>query len=136
MENNMPQVGKRYHFFQDGKSGASRHYICKITKIIPFAGITDEELLELYNTEVKYCYWLYEPTTDFFVYGQIVKPDNTLADDELIFVRTFDGWFSFNAGWGDGELDVDGSHYRAILKYWDAEQMGDYDWASGTKGLI
>ena len=137
MESNMPQVGKRYHFFDDGKTSTSRHYICEITKIIPFEEIVDKELLELYNTEVKDCHWLYRPTTDFFVCGKIVQPDNTLDKNEFIFIRTiWNGWFSFNVGWGDGELDVDNSKYNRILENWDAERMGDYDWASGTKGLI
>ena len=137
METNMPQIGKRYHFFEDGKTSASRHYIFEVTKIIPFAEITDSELLDFYDTEVRECDWLYRPTTDFFIYGKRVKPDNTLVDDEFIFVRTvWNGWFSFNVCWEDGELDVDNSTYNNILKHWNAEQMGDFDWASGTKGLI
>ena len=32
----IPEVGKFYHFFDDGKTSASRHYICKVERIVPF----------------------------------------------------------------------------------------------------
>lgn len=30
----VPIVGNYYHFWDDGKTGPSRHYICKVEKII------------------------------------------------------------------------------------------------------
>ncbi len=30
----IPEVGKFYHFWDDGKTSTSRHYICKVEKII------------------------------------------------------------------------------------------------------
>lgn len=30
----VPEVGKFYHFWDDGKTGPSRHYICKVEELI------------------------------------------------------------------------------------------------------
>ena len=133
----LPELGKRYHFFEDGKSGPSRHYIVEITEIIPFEEMIDEELLDTYNTEVEEGDFLYAPETDYFVYGRKVLPNNILdMDDEFIFVRTnYGGWFSFGHWFEDGQLDVNSSKYNAIAEYWEQDGR-DYDEASQTKGLI
>ena len=133
----LPELGKRYHFFEDGKSGPSRHYIIEITNIIPFENITDGELLDVYDTEVEEADFLYAPETDYFVYGRKVLSDNTLdTEDEFIFIRTnYGGWFSFGHWFEDGQLDVDNSKYSAIVEYWEQDDR-DYDEASQTKGLI
>ena len=81
----IPEIGKRYHFFEDGKSGPSRHFIVEITRIIPIEEITDEELLDTYRWEIDECDWLYSPETDFFVYGRKVLVDNTLDKEDFIF---------------------------------------------------
>ena len=84
----LPEIGKRYHLFEDGKSGPGRHYIIEITNIIPFESITDGELLDAYNAEVEECDFLYAPETDYFIYGRKVLPNNTLdTEDEFIFIR-------------------------------------------------
>lgn len=133
----LPELGKRYHFFEDGKSGPSRHYIVEITEIIPFEEMIDGELLDVYDTEVRECDFLYAPETDYFVYGRKVLLDNTLdMEDEFIFIRTnYGGWFSFGHWFEDGLLDVDNSKYNAIAEYWEQDSK-DYDEASQTKGLI
>lgn len=133
----LPEIGKRYHFFEDGKSGPGRHYIIEITNIIPFESITDGELLDAYNAEVEECDFLYAPETDYFIYGRKVLPNNTLdTEDEFIFIRTYyDGWFSFGHLFEDGQLDVDSSKYNEIVEYWKQGNR-DYDEASQTKGLI
>ena len=133
----LPELGKRYHFFEDGKSGPSRHYIVEITEIIPFEEMIDGELLDVYDTEVRECDFLYAPETDYFVYGRKVLLDNTLdMEDEFIFIRTnYGGWFSFGHWFEDGQLDVDSSKYNEIVEYWEQDDR-DYDEASQTKGLI
>lgn len=137
MNKPLPKIGKRYHFFEDGKSGPSRHFIIEITNIIPFESITDSELLDVYDTEVRECDFLYAPETDYFVYGRKVLSDNTLdMEDEFIFIRTnYGGWFSFGHWFEDGQLDVDNSKYNEIVEYWEQDDR-DYDEASQTKGLI
>lgn len=133
----LPELGKRYHFFEDGKSGPSRHYIIEITEIIPFEEMIDGELLDIYDAEVKEADFLYAPETDYFIYGRKVLSDNTLdTEDEFIFIRTnYGGWFSFGHWFEDGQLDVDNSKYSAIVEYWEQDDR-DYDEASQTKGLI
>lgn len=133
----LPELGKRYHFFEDGKSGPSRHYIVEITEIIPFEEMIDEELLDIYDAEVEEADFLYAPETDYFVYGRKVLLDNTLdMEDKFIFIRTnYGGWFSFGHWFEDGQLDVDNSKYNEIVEYWEQDDR-DYDEASQTKGLI
>ena len=133
----LPELGKRYHFFEDGKSGPSRHFIIEITEIIPFEEMIDGELLDIYDAEVEECDFLYAPETDYFVYGRKVLSDNTLdMEDEFIFIRTnYGGWFSFGHWFEDGQLDVDSSKYNEIVEYWEQDDR-DYDEASQTKGLI
>lgn len=133
----LPELGKRYHFFEDGKSGPSRHYIIEIIEIIPFEEMIDGELLDIYDAEVEEADFLYAPETDYFVYGRKVLLDNTLdMEDEFIFIRTnYGGWFSFGHWFEDGQLDVDSSKYSEIVEYWEQDDR-DYDEASQTKGLI
>lgn len=132
----LPEVGKRYHFFEDGKSGPSRHFIIEITNIVPFEDITDGELLDAYDAEVEECDFLYAPETDYFIYGRKVLEDNTLDEEDFIFIRTdYGGWFSFGHLFDDGLLDVDNSKYNAIAEYWEQDGK-NYDEASQTKGLI
>ena len=133
----LPELGKRYHFFEDGKSGPSRHYIIEITEIIPFEEMIDGELLDIYDAEVEKAEFLYAPKTDYFIYGRKVLLDNTLdMEDEFIFIRTnYGGWFSFGHWFEDGQLDVDSSKYNEIVEYWEQDDR-DYDEASQTKGLI
>ena len=133
----LPKIGQRYHFFEDGKSEPSRHYIIEVTNVVPFEAVTDGELLDVYDTEVKECDFLYAPETDYFVYGRKVLSNNVLdMDDEFIFIRTnYGGWFSFGHWFEDGQLDVDSSKYNEIVEYWEQDDR-DYDEASQTKGLI
>ncbi len=103
----VPEVGKEYHAFDDGKIKPSRHSITTITEIIPFEK-ADKELLETWRNEVKECYWLYATETDYFVKAE-------WDDEASYFVRTTDGgWFSL--GWFGSRLDIDGSLYRDMLK--------------------
>ena len=91
----LPELGKRYHFFEDGKSGPGRHYIVEITKIIPFEAVTDGELLDTYNVEVEEADFLYAPETDYFVYGKKVLSDKCSAPARGVATRianpNFDG---------------------------------------------
>ena len=104
----VPEVGKEYHIFDDGKIKPCRHAITNISEVIPFDDCSDTELLELWHNEVEECYWLYASETDYFVKAEY--------DDETVyFVRTKDGgWFSL--GWFGARLDIDGSLYQKLLE--------------------
>ena len=108
----VPEVGKEYHVFDDGKISPSRHSITTITEVIPFAEFKDTDVLEIWHLEVEDCYWLYATETDYFVKAEY--------DDEMAyFVRTKDGgWFSL--GVVGARLDIDGSLYNNMI-----EQFGE-----------
>ena len=103
----VPEVGKEYHTFDDGKIKPSRHAIATIVEVIPFKE-ADTKLIELWHKEVEDCYWLYENETDYFVKAEY-------DDEASYFVRTKDGgWFSL--GWFGARLDIDGSLYKKLLE--------------------
>ena len=109
-EQPVPEVGKEYHIFDDGKVKPSRHYVATITELIPFSQCTDQELLDTWKDEVENCCWLYAKQTDYFV-----KAKATCSEDPLYFVRTTDGgWFSL--GWWGARLDIDGSLYQDMYE--------------------
>lgn len=123
-EKDVPEVGKFYHFWDDGKIGLSRHYIAKVEKIIPFKEAENivfqfedgpASLLQLWKDEVEGAKWLYNQETDFFIECSIPKYDKDL----IYFVRDIDnGWFSINttSWWQTGRLNIDGSIYEEVLK--------------------
>ena len=112
-EQPVPEVGKEYYTFDDGKIKPSRLSIATIAEVIPFAECRDTELLEIWRIEVEECYWLYASETDYFV--------KAVYDDETsYFVRTVDGgWFSM--GWFGARLDIDGSLYNKMMEYYGKE---------------
>ena len=139
----VPVVGKFYHFFDDGKTSPSRHYICRAERIIPFTKAKDiifstprgesikdgkfesfnidMSLEDIWKDEVKQCYWLYDTETDYFVEASCPVFD----EYNLWFVRTKDGgWFSMNIQnfWQSGELDVDGKKFEEIVEFWNNDK--------------
>ena len=105
----VPEVGKEYHAFDDGKIKPSRLEVVKITELIPFAEAS-EELINLWKQEVEECYWLYATETDYFAKGE-------WDDENSYFVRTEDGgWFSLGF-WGS-RLDVDGELYKKMKEWY------------------
>ena len=100
----IPELNKTYNCFDDGKISKSRLYEVEVRLIVPFNEI-DKKTLDIWKTEVKQCYWLYNEKTDFF----IITDNGEEDDNEEIFVRTKDnGWFSIGGFMGCGSLDVDG----------------------------
>lgn len=127
----IPEVGKFYHFFDDGKISPNRHYICKCERIITpeeskkimvevpnkyMDGVKDSVSLyeHWYNNEVPNYYWLIADETDYFIECSCPKYD----DNNLWFVMSVDGgWFSMDIQnfWQGGRLDVDGEIFQRIL---------------------
>lgn len=121
----VPKVGEKFHFFEDGKSGPSRHYIVKIVDVKKFEDV-DDELKERIRDEQETCDWLYAPETDYVITGLV-------PGDVQYFIRTDDGgWFSIGYITA-GRLDIDGSRYRNIKSWWTPENgyIEDYDKLSG-----
>lgn len=112
----LPEIGKEYHIFDDGKIKKSRHYICKIVDIIPFKDCKDEKLIKTWESiieEDKQVLGFFAEETDYFIKGA-----SSFDKNPLYFVRTSrGGWFSIDYPdwWMGAELDIDGSLYK-ILK--------------------
>ena len=104
----IPEIGKKYNCFDDGKISHSRLYTVDVVDVIPFENI-DEDTLNEWKERVEECDWLFAKETDFFV-----KTANG-EDGDATFVRTLNGrWFSIGQFMNSGILDVDGE-LTAIL---------------------
>lgn len=134
----LPVVGKKYHFFDDGKIKPSRHYIAKIVKLIPFSEFenvkyedllceeeatqyladkdhTGPNLLEIWKEEIENCDWVFAKETDYAVKAIVEVYD----DNPIFFVRDKHGaWFSLGTvtGWESGRLDIDNSLFDTFIK--------------------
>lgn len=111
----VPEVGKEYHIFDDGKIKPSRHYIAKIVKLIyPEDAYEITDLYTAWQEQVEECFWLFAKETDYFVVAE-----SDYDKDLIYFVRTTDGgWFSIDypGCWMGARLDIDGSLYNDMLK--------------------
>jgi len=144
----LPIVGKKYHFFDDGKCGPSRHYIAEVKEVITVKEAKMMEvpcmidngmesdlkpLIEIWRNEVKRHDFLFSKETDYFVRCSVPKYDN----NDLWFVRTKDGgWFSMDiqSWWQGGRLDVSGEIYQEIKELFDSDHYdGYYDELSETE---
>lgn len=141
----LPIVGNYYHFWDDGKTSSSRHYIAKVEELIPckkakeiivsipvwndetqqndFERVT---LYERWEEQVKNHDWLYASETDYFIKISVPEYDKNY----LYAVRTkYGGWFTIDiqSWWQGGDLDVSGKIYERVIEdYYD----GQYDWDS------
>lgn len=112
----VPEVGKEYHAFDDGKIKPSRLEVVKITELVPFKECQDNELISNWTVEVTDCYWLFAQETDYFI-----KAESDDYSDPCYFVRTTDGgWFSL--GWWGSRLDVDGHLYEKMKENYNVEE--------------
>lgn len=104
----IPEVGKTYNCFDDGKISYGRLYTVDVVDAIPFEDI-DKQTLSVWLSKVGQYDWLFAKETDYFI-----KTANG-EDGDAIFVRTLDGgWFSLGDFMNSGMLDVDGE-LTAIL---------------------
>lgn len=106
----IPEIGKAYNCFDDGKIRMSRLYTVTVTNVVKFEDVEDR-ILECWKREISDCSWLYARETDVFVIAT-----NDAAKEE-IFVRTNVGdWFSIETVPGFcGRLDIDGKLIDKII---------------------
>jgi hypothetical protein len=132
----IPEVGKYYHFWDDGKKSPSRHYIVRIERILPVLDsvktlvpyldpdleeLVDRSLWDIWNQEKLEIDWIFSDKTDYFIEVSCPKYDK----NDLWFARTKEGgWFSMNiqSSWQAGRLDVTGEIYESVID--DAKQHG------------
>lgn len=125
----IPELGKEYIFYDDGKVGISRRHKAKVVKIIPFDK-SNEVVLNKFDHEYLNDWipmplneiWknivedldfldLYSKSTDYFIGCEIPTYDKNI----IWFSRTTDGgWFSFciEQSWQQGRLDIDGTYFK------------------------
>jgi hypothetical protein len=116
----VPEVGKEYHIFDDGKIRPSRHELVVVDDIIAFKDCCDKKLIRAWKQEVEECCWLYAKETDY-----IIKASTGENKLPRYFVRTVDGgWFSINYPriWGATRLDLDGSLYKQMKECYNIEE--------------
>lgn len=112
----LPEIGKIYKFYDDGKITHSCQYRCKIIDVIPCDNVLDK-IKEQYKTLVSHYNWIFSPYTDYFIIGKV---EDDIIEDQ-VFMRTLKGnWFSnaislnikdfdiIDRGDVGGILDVDG----------------------------
>lgn len=130
MENEV-KIGDFYHFWDDGKTSPSRHYICKCESIISleeaenlffyskyWADDDEDEvklsLVEIWEKNKEQSDWLYNEETPYFIVCSCPQFDENL----LYFCQTKDGdWFSMDVEtwWQSGLLDIDGQTYKNVI---------------------
>ena len=135
--NNIPEIGKEYHFFDDGKTSLSRHYICKCEKVITpkevktiIFDFDDSEitLYDIWKDESFKCDFLFAKDTDYFVEVSCPNYD----ENNLWAVRTKDGgWFTLDvqSSWQGGRVDVTGKIFDDVVRFWKEE--GDTEMVDG-----
>lgn len=131
----LPEVGKQYHFFDDGKISSSRHYIATVVELIPIEEskkiiistprdydwktrenhFIDMSLYDIWKDEVKEIDWIFNYSTDYIVKCSIPEYDK----DPIYFARDRkNNWFSMNVTnwWQCGRLDIDGKLYKTLIE--------------------
>lgn len=122
----VPEVGKMYHCFDDGKIRFSRHFIIQVDEVLGFIQFRKKypELFERYIEAVKQCYWLYSTHSDKFVITY--KGEN---EGLGVFVRTKQGgWFGAGYWWNSATLDVTGKLWENLVA-----NIDDFDYTEEEK---
>ena len=110
----IPEIGKKYHCFDDGKITFSRHFIIEVNEVLGHQQFKKKypEQFKLYREAVKRCYWLYSTHSDKFVITYKGE-DNGLG----VYVRTKQGgWFGIGDFWDSATLDVTGEIWDDLVK--------------------
>lgn len=122
----VPEVGKKYHCFDDGKIRFSRHFIIQVDEVLGFMAFKKKypKLFEQYVESVRQSYWLYSTHSDKFVITH--KGEN----NELgVYVRTKQGgWFGAGAWWNSATLDSTGELWDNLIA-----DIDNYDYTDEEK---
>lgn len=135
----IPNVGEFIHFWDDGKVGLGRHYICKIERVI-LPSEADKIILKTYDHDLEMWLeedlksiwkferdnhdWLYANETDVFIEASCPKFDK----DNLWFVRTKEGGFfsmDIQNSWQGGQLDTEETILKNVIKSWKEDDLID-----------
>ena len=109
----VPEVGKRYHCFDDGKITFSRHFIIQVDEVLGFIQFRKKysELFEQYVKRVKESYWLFSTHSDKFIITYKGESEGL-----GVYVRTKQGgWFGIGPYWNSATLDVTGKLWENLV---------------------
>jgi hypothetical protein len=122
----IPEVGKKYHCFDDGKITFSRHFIIHVDEVLGHQQFKKRYLEEFkqYRKCVKNNYWLYSTHSDKFII--VHKGEN----GELgVYVRTKQGgWFGIGSWWNSATLDSTGELWDGLVN-----RIDDFDYTEEEK---
>lgn len=108
----IPEVGKQYHCFDDGKIRFSRHFIIQVDEVLGFIQFRKKypELFKTYTERAKQSYWLFTSSDKFVI---TFKGEN----NELgVYVRTKQGdWFGIGPWYNSATLDVTGKLWENLV---------------------
>lgn len=110
----IPEVGKKYHCFDDGKIRPSRHYIIQVDEVLGYMQFKKKypEKFQLYIKQAKDHYWLYSRHSDKFIITY--KGEN---GEIGIYTRTKQGgWFGIGDLFDCGYLDVTGKLWNNLVQ--------------------
>lgn len=122
----IPEVGKKYHCFDDGKIRFSRHFIVEVTEVLNHMAFRRKypEQFKNYLRETKECYWLFSTHTDKFVVCE-----NGEGGRLGVYTRTKQGgWFGIGGWFNSGRLDVTGKMWQ-----WLVDNIDDFDYTEEEK---
>ena len=106
----VPSLGEKFHFFDAGRTNASRHFAVEITRVIPWRSIAARDIRKLITQEQEKRPELFVEMPDYICQGKILG----LPLEPLWFTRTLDGgWYS--VGFWSGLLDIDGTVFDSVV---------------------
>ena len=122
----IPEAGKKYHCFDDGKVTFSRHYIIEISEVLGQMEFKRKypDLFEQYLSRTRNSYWLFSRSTDKFVVTDSGENGKT-----GVYVRTKQGgWFGIGSLFDSGSLDVTGESWK-----WLVDNIDRFDYSDEEK---
>ena len=120
----VPEVGKVYHVFDDGKIRLSRHSLEKVVEVIPIGDFVSNHMYTRWLEEIRACDWLYADSSDFVV---VTEPRDDPGNHRYYARTKAGGWFGFGHFFGDGELDVDRTLWEDFMERVREGDTFDYD---------
>lgn len=121
----IPEVGKVYHVFDDGKITLMRHFLVKCKEVIPFYKLSTDpsykEIFDRWKESVKDIDWLFRPETDYVICCEFAVDEDhwgfASVNTYFYYARTKNGnWFGFGTLLDDGVLDVSRKIWEQFYK--------------------
>ena len=122
----IPETGKKYHCFDDGKITFSRHFIIQVDEVLghqQFKKKYPNQFIR-YRNAVKNTYWLLSAHSDKFIITH-----NGENDEFGVYVRTKQGgWFGIGNWWNSALLDATGKAWKHLV-----ENIDNFDYTKEEK---